>query len=617
MAQRNRTHGRVGSWRNWPILQFFALLLTVLIAGINVSVAEGEPCLLLKTSRTPLQAVGVSKVAVIIVDLPGVPTTYTSEDVVRGLRERQPGSPFSAFETFSESSGASFRIDFGTKPNGQPSVFGPYLADRKESKSCTKSFKEWSTQAAALAAVDGYKRKRYQHTVYLFPPRATIGCGVTGIGEVGGDTTWLFGLSANSFTHEIGHNLGLFHSGRRDATGIAAQYGDLSSPMGSFQPETVLFSAPHRAQLGWIGSSESESIPTGTSVRRTLVALERQRGVPQLRLISIPLADGSSYKLSYRQELPEAPSSRSRRYVTGVTIHRDFGKGLTTRLMGILRDGERFIDEKNNVTVIQSHHTAESVTIDISGVSPRNTYEQGCFLVDHCSVASERRAPIALDCRGYIAPVSPYSFSSARCPTRIAGEDHDLDGLADTAAPQGDADGDGVPNEEDCDPTSPDRYRLYHSTDSDGDGAYETILPLAQGICGGSSNPPNYVGETPVDSCPSVADASQTDNDRDGIGDRCQLDDPLAASRRRILPSLQQLSRTATYLRRVRAPDAPELASATSRALRQFLGSFSSEPALTPATRTVLSKAAKQLAKPGGEKAEARALSQALAAQGL
>jgi len=617
MAQGNRTQGRVGYRWNAPLRRVLALLLSILLGGATVSFAEREPCLLLKTSLTPMQATGVSKIAVIIVDLPGVPTTYTPDDVVRGLRERQPGSPFSAFEVFSESSGGNFRLDFGTRNNGQPAVFGPYLANRKENTSCTKGFKEWSKQAAALAAVDGYKRKRYQHTVYLFPPRATIGCGVTGIGEVGGDTTWLFGLSANSFTHELGHNLGLFHSGRRDSSGIAAQYGDLSSPMGSFQPETILFSAPHRAQLGWISKAENETVAPGSSVSRTLIALERQRGVPRPRVISIPLGDGSSYTLSYRQELPEAPSSRNRRYVTGLTIHRNFGMGLTTRLMGILRDGERFIDEKNNIAISQSHHTAESVTVDISGASPRNSYDKGCYLVDLCSVASEGRAPVALDCRGYIAPVSPYAFSASRCPTRAAGEDHDLDGLADTAVSTADADGDGVPNEEDCDPTSPSLYRLFHSTDTDGDGAYETILPTAQGICGGSTNPPSHLGEAAIDSCAGVPDTAQTDNDRDGIGDICQLEDPMAASRRRLLPSLQQLSRAAGTLRKARAADAEELASATAHALKRFLVSFSNEVALSPSSRSAFSKVAKQLAKPGGEKAEARVLSQALATQGM
>ncbi len=617
------THGPRTSHQDRPRITSawfgVAMMVCALVLGVGDSaVAEREPCLLVKTARKPMQSVGTAKIAVIIVDFPGIPTTYTAADVVSGLRERQPGSPFSAFEVFSQSSRGQYQVDFGTLPNGQPAVFGPYLVDRSATARCTKGYSEWSQQAAILASTEGYKRKRYQHTVFLFPPRDTIGCGVTGIGEIGGDTTWLFGLSANSFTHELGHNLGLFHAGRRDAVGIAAQYGDLSSPMGSFQPATVLFSAPHRAQLGWVPATERETLPIGTSARRTIYALERQRTVTVPRVISIPLADQSSYKLSYRQELPEAPSSRSRRYVQGLTIHRDFGVGLTTRLMGVLRDGESFIDEKNNIKVTQVSHNSDTVTFDTSPTVSRNSADKGCFKVDTCTVDAESRAPEAMDCRGFVAAVSPYQFSTgARCPTRAANEDYDLDGVADRAVQTADADGDGVPNEEDCNPTSVELHRLYRSTDIDGDGAYESVLPASLGVCASISQPAGYLDEARLDSCTSVSDSSQADNDRDGIGDVCQLNDSLAASRRRMLPSLQQLSRAGTLLRKLPSASAPVHGRAASNAIKRFLATFSSEPALSASSKSALSKVASQLGKQGGEKAEGATLLKALAPFGV
>ena len=618
MTKGTRTHIRAAS-RSTP--EWFRLVIAMcalMFVGIDSSIAEREPCLLLKSSRKPMRAIGTAKIAVIIVDFPGVPSTYTAADVVSGLRDRQPGSPFSAFEVFSQSSRGQYQVDFGTRSNGQPAVFGPFLVDRSATARCTKGYTEWSKQAATLAASEGYKRKRYQHTVFLFPPRETIGCGVTGIGEISGNATWLFGLSANSFTHEIGHNLGLFHSGRRDATGITAQYGDLSSPMGSFQPETVLFSAPHRSQLGWISVAEQETLATGTTGRRTLYALERQRAASVARVLSIPIADGSSYKLSYRQELPEAPSSRSRGYVRGLTIHRDFGLGLTTRLMGILHDGETFLDEYHNIKVTQAFHNQDSVTFDISGTTPLSPFEKGCFLIDPCTVSAESRSPQAMDCRGYVASASPYQFTTTgRCPTRATSEDYDLDGVADLAVQTADADGDGVPHEEDCNPSSAALYRLYRSIDLDGDGAYESVLPSNQGVCGSSTNPSGYLDETRLDSCPSIGDAQQTDNDRDGIGDVCQLGDPLAASRRRILPSLQQLSRAASQLKRLPPASAKVLAKATSNAIKRFVVTFASEPALSASTKATLSKLASQLSKEGGEKVDANALSKALTPFGV
>lgn len=611
---RPRTHATPRSFAVRSALLIFAIVC----GGTPPAFSDREPCLLVKSSRQPMKATGTARIAVIMVDFPGVPSTYTTADVVSGLRDRQPGSPFSAFEVFAQSSRGRYQIDFGTRSNNQPAVFGPYLVDKSPAERCAKGYKEWSKRAAVIAATDGYKRKRFNHTVFLFPPRSTIGCGLTGIGEVGGDTTWLFGLSANAFTHELGHNLGLFHSGRRDQTGLAAQYGDLSSPMGSFQHETLLFSAPHRSQLGWIPPAETETIPAGTTGRRTLVALERQRDATLGRVISIPLSDGSSYKLSYRQELPEAPSSRSRRYVAGLTIHRDFGLGLTTKLIAVLRDGESFIDETNNVTITQSHHVAQSVTFDLSGAPPQNPFAKGCYLIDPCTASSEGRTPMALDCRGYVAPVSPYQFTlRGRCPNRAPGEDNDLDGVADTEVQTADADGDGVPNEEDCGPTSYATHRLFRYTDIDSDGAYENTLPTSQGVCGGPGSPTNHLDESPRDSCPIMSDPAQTDNDRDGIGDICQTDDLNAASRRRILPSLQQLARTAIALRRTPAASAPELAKATSNAIKAILTTFSAEPALANDTKAALNKSAKQLAKPGAEKADAQNLSKILTSFGL
>lgn len=577
--------------------------------------AQKEPCILLKSSRKPMQAVGVGRVAVIIVDFPGIPTTYTPSQVVAALKERQPGSPFSAFDVFAQSSRGQYTLDFGTRSNGAPSVFGPYLVERSATERCSKKYSDWSKAAAALASTDGYKRKSYNHTVFLFPPRETIGCGVTGIGEVAGDTTWIFGLSANSFTHEVGHNLGLFHSGRRDQTGIVGQYGDLSSPMGSFQNSTLLFSAPHQAQLGWLPATEQETIGAGTSARRRIYALERQRGAALPRVVSIPLADGSSYRLSYRQELPDVPSSRSRAYVKGVTVHRDFGLGLTSKLMMTLRDGESFLDEINNVSVTQVSHNSDTVTFDLGGAAPSPGADKACLMLDPCTVNAESRSPQALDCRGFIAPRNPLQFAtSGRCPTRAVGEDYDLDGVADAGVQTADADGDGIPNEEDCSPTSSALYRLYRYTDGDGDGAYESLLPASQGVCAAISSPSGYVDEAPIDSCAAVSDPSQVDNDRDGVGDLCQASDLIAASRRRILPSVQQLARSSSKIGALKAGHAtiPLLGSATSKAAQRFLSLYGGEAALSASTKAAIKKAATQIGKSGQEKAGAKALTSAL-----
>lgn len=592
-------------------LRYMLTITMLLTLGSREVLAQAEPCILRDSGRKALPAAGAAQIAVILVDFPGIPTTYSQSDVTNTLRERQPGSPFSAFDVFRISSRGRYTMDFGTRPNGKPAVFGPYLVGRSTSEQCSKQYSTWSREAAALAVTDGYKRRRYAHTVFIFPPREALSCGLTGVGEIGGDTTWLFGLSANSFTHEIGHNLGLFHSGRRDQPGMAGQYGDLSSPMGAFQQPTLLFSAPHQIQLGWLPKSEQRTIAAGKPIRPKIYALERRLGETQPRVVSVPLPDGSAYRLSYRQELPDAPSPRSREYVRGVTIHRDFGLGLTSKLIGILRDGESFIDEYNNITVTQVSHDANTVTFDLGTAEPPPGLGKMCLLVDPCSVETERRTPKARDCRGFVAARNPLDFSqSNRCPTRAQGEDYDEDGTADTASQTADADGDGVPNEEDCNPTSGAHYRFYRYSDIDGDGAYESLLPPNQGVCAALSAPTGYVDEAPRDSCTSVADPGQTDNDSDGIGDVCQDNDPLRASRRRIVPSAQQLARAATKLQSLKPTGATfvALTRATRVAAQQFLDRYGAEDALPATEKTAIIKAAALLGKNRQEVRGARQL---------
>ncbi len=74
----------------------------------------------------------------------------------------------------------------------------------------------------------------------LIPTVSEIGCKFLGLGNVGCSTsfcnTWIAHDYVNdiaAYTHELGHNLGLAHSG--DIAGITAndlEYGDFSCSMG-------------------------------------------------------------------------------------------------------------------------------------------------------------------------------------------------------------------------------------------------------------------------------------------------------------------------------------------------------------------------------------------------
>jgi len=596
---------------------FLVLLSAVTILSLRTQAsATDEPCIPVpprhghvRPSSSPVRTI-----AVILVELPGIPNPYTPDDVVTTLTQRQPGSPFSAFEVYAESSHDKYQLTFGRKTGGAPAIFGPYLVDRASREKCTSKYLQWSTNAEALALANGYRRKRFDHTVFIFPPRTSLPCTVTGIGELLGDTTWLFGLEISSFTHELGHNLGLFHSGRRDKRGVLGQYGDLSSPMGAFQPEAPLFSAPNLAQLGWLTAGERETIVRGTTARRSVYAIDRERDETHRRVIEIALPDKSSYLLSFRQELPVAPSSRSRSYVQGLTIHRNFGLGRSTVLMGVLRDGVSFIDERNNIRITQFAHTALNVTVDITNAPRNGAHPAGCFIVDPCTVPTEGRTPKVSDCRGFAAPYLLGEFvTSPRCPTRSPGEDFDDDGESDSTIDEADGDGDGVPNAEDCAPTSSSDFRFYRYTDTDKDGRYETLLSAENGVCDSNAPPANYLSASLVDTCPSVSDPLHVDNDRDGVGDLCQLDPPSLASYRRLLPHFQLLRRAGKTLQKVSSKKrlSALLARSTARAINLTIRSYGTEDALVPLV-SKLRRIQNNLENEGSERTEGRALEKAL-----
>jgi len=96
-----------------------------------------------------------------------------------------------------------------------------------------------ANQAKAAATAAGVNLAAYNHYVYAFPSNA---CSWWGLGSVGGSPSqaWVNGtFNVTVVAHEMGHNLGIYHSRTLDCgaevicgSGTVDEYGDIVDVMG-------------------------------------------------------------------------------------------------------------------------------------------------------------------------------------------------------------------------------------------------------------------------------------------------------------------------------------------------------------------------------------------------
>jgi len=123
-----------------------------------------------------------------------------------------------------------------------------------------------ASYANSAANSAGVSVSSYPRLVYAFPLNA---CGWWGLGTVGGypSQAWINGsLQLRVLGHEMGHNLGLYHSHALQCSGTtictngsSIEYGDTFDMMGGNSAE---FNAFQKQRLGWLNAGSSPPITT-------------------------------------------------------------------------------------------------------------------------------------------------------------------------------------------------------------------------------------------------------------------------------------------------------------------------------------------------------------------
>ena len=134
----------------------------------------------------------------------------------------------------------------------------------------------WGSAGRSAAQAAGWDLTGYEHIVHVFP-RTTV-CQWGGLGQIGGTYTWINGAQAGGtsrsfvISHEIGHNLTLYHSRSLECTANGVrisfanncsyvEYGDVYEIMGNGAFQLNARNKPH---LGWIPPANILTVTSGT-----------------------------------------------------------------------------------------------------------------------------------------------------------------------------------------------------------------------------------------------------------------------------------------------------------------------------------------------------------------